>query len=189
MKKLLALILCSLSFSIFASDIEAEYRRVGAVMVAKPFDLKKFEAAIKATTHLKDDIDYTPAKNYKTLMVVAVLKDYVDVVKILAEKYDSDIRQRVGGPASSPITSTCLFHGSTDTYKYLYSLFTKEENEERKEADERSYIAGIKDAAAHAEYMRHLTALTADHDKIMKDVHSLSFKDFLKLLKPLAGFM
>src|SRR3989338_8362366 len=136
MKKLVTLMICWLSFSVFAADLTAEYKKVGAVLVAKPFDLKKFEAAIKATTHLKDDIDYAPKKS-KTMIQVAVNQDYDDAVKLLVEKFKSDFRQEVRGPGTTPLTSECLRVASTKSYKYLYSIKTKEENEERKSWDEK----------------------------------------------------
>lgn len=187
MKKLLALILCSLSFSIFASDIDAEYKRVGAVLIAKPFDLKKFEAAIKATTHLKDDIDYAPM-NSKTIIHVAVNKDYDDAVKLLVEKFKSDIRQIVKtGPGGPVLTSYCLYMGSTKSYKYLYSIQTKDENGSRKDMDEKLFIAGVKADAVNEAWLADLRRETANHEKIMKKVHSFSLRDLFDIIKPVIG--
>jgi hypothetical protein len=185
-KKLLALIGCLMSLSAFAGDLTGEFRKVADVLIAKPFNLQNFERAIRATTHLKDDIDYAP-ENSRKLIHVAVNEDMVDAVKLLVEKFHSDIRQDTKGPGSAPITSVCLYMGSTNTYKYLYSLHTKSENDARAEWDEKALRKGeIDDAVNHA-WLIQLQAKTKDHEMKMKKIRSISLKDVLNVLLPVFG--
>ena len=186
MKKLLALIGCLFSLSAFSGDLTSEYDKVSDVLIATPFNLQNFERAIKATTHLKEDIDYAPAKS-RSLIHIAVNKDLVDAVQLLVEKFHSDMRQEIQGPGSAPLTSKCLYMGSLHSYAYLVKKQSRSENEARKSWDDKAFLKGVQDDAVRAHELAILKASNADHDKIMKRLKTFTFDDFKQLVLPLIG--
>lgn len=183
MKKILALIVCLSSFSVFAGNIESEWDATSLILVQKPFNKEKFVKSIKSSTYLKNNIDYRTHKN-NPLLMIAIDANIVPAATILVEDFRSNLRQLAGGPGTAPITSRALYMGSFETYAYLCGLQSDAENEKRKKSDEAAVQEAAEEQESMDDYIDHLKRVD---DLLMKKNKSRTKSDVFKILRAVLG--